>query len=50
MRKTRRILFGNLREMNGNDAAQQIVAGERGIALFSTCFIRRWLRAAARAT
>jgi hypothetical protein len=30
--------------------AQQFVAGERGIARFSTCFIRRGLRAPARAT
>ena len=32
------------------DAAQQFVAGERGIALFSTGSVRRGLRATARAT
>jgi hypothetical protein len=31
-------------------AAEQIVAGERGIAPFSTGFVRRGLRATARAT
>jgi hypothetical protein len=30
--------------------AQQFVAGERGIALFSTSLVRRGLRATARAT
>jgi hypothetical protein len=30
--------------------AQQFVAGERGIAPFSTSFVRRGLRATARAT
>jgi len=30
--------------------AEQVVAGERGIAPFSTSFVRRWLRVTARAT
>jgi hypothetical protein len=32
------------------DGVEQLVAGERGIAPFSTSFVRRGLRATARAT
>ena len=38
------------RHVGHHVAAEQIVAGERGIAPFSTCFVRRLLRVTARAT